>query len=75
MLQVGGLDPLRDEGIAFAEALKAAGNEVDLVLWPGLPHCFYMFTHFPQTKDYFTGTIAFVKKHADATPGGAKSKS
>ncbi|ETS81646.1 hypothetical protein PFICI_06648 [Pestalotiopsis fici W106-1] len=72
-VHAAGLDPLRDEGIAYAEALKAAGNDVQLAAYPGLPHCFYMFVGFKQTKDYFERVIGFVKKHADAGPGQAKS--
>ena len=66
MIQVAGLDPMRDEGLAYAEALKAAGNDVGVEIYSGLPHCFYMFTGFEQTKNYFRRVIAFVKKHADA---------
>jgi acetyl esterase/lipase len=64
VVQVAGTDPLRDEGIAFAEALKAAGVDVELKAYGGLPHCFTMFTAFPQTAEYYDRVIAFVKKHA-----------
>ncbi|KAI0134314.1 esterase/lipase/thioesterase [Xylariales sp. AK1849] len=69
LVQAAGLDPLRDEGIAYAGALKAAGNEVELNVYSRLPHCFYMMPGFKQTADYFTKTIAFVKKYADAEAG------
>ena len=36
-----GFDPLRDEGKAFAEALKAAGNAVDYVDYEGMIHGFF----------------------------------
>ncbi|KAI1842263.1 hypothetical protein JX265_006890 [Neoarthrinium moseri] len=74
LVQAAGLDPLRDEAIAYAAALEAAGNTVDLATYQGLPHCFYMFTGFQKTAEYFERTIAFVKKHADAEPGQPRSK-
>lgn len=44
-------DPLRDEGAAYAEALKAAGVAVDYACWPGLTHNFFtMFAAVDQGK-------------------------
>lgn len=38
LIQVAGYDPLRDEGIAYAERLMSAGVPVSLVDYPGLSH-------------------------------------
>ncbi len=39
-MAVAGMDPLRDEGLAFAQALRAAGIAVDCRLFPGVTHDF-----------------------------------
>lgn len=41
-----GLDPLLDEGRAYAEALAAAGVETDYAEYPGQIHGFFSFTAF-----------------------------
>lgn len=43
-LAIAGFDPLRDEGIAFAERLRKAGVPVSLRLHPGLVHTFANLT-------------------------------
>jgi len=48
-LIVGDVDPLRDEGLAFARRLIAAGTEVELHLVAGAPHGFDLVEHAPAT--------------------------
>jgi acetyl esterase/lipase len=44
VIAVAGHDPLRDEGVAYAERLRAAGVPVTLLEFPPLPHGFLRFT-------------------------------
>lgn len=40
LVYLAGHDPLHDEGLAYAERLRAAGNEVTLLEQPGMTHDF-----------------------------------
>lgn len=44
LIQVAGFDPLRDEGVAYAERLRAAGVAVELEEYPGLSHGYINMT-------------------------------
>ncbi|WP_457100908.1 alpha/beta hydrolase [Microbacterium sp. P5_E9] len=46
---VGGHDPLHDDGVLYAEALRAAGVEVELVDYPAMPHGFLNFPRFARS--------------------------
>ena len=50
LLILGDVDPLRDEGLAFAMRLIADGTEVDLHLLAGAPHGFDLVEHAPVTQ-------------------------
>jgi len=41
LIIVGECDPLRDDGIAYAERLKKDGNEVELTNYAGMVHPFF----------------------------------
>ncbi|EXJ84559.1 hypothetical protein A1O3_05228 [Capronia epimyces CBS 606.96] len=64
LIQVAGMDPLRDEGLAYAEALKAAGVPVTLKIYKGLPHGFYMFPQLKQSQEYWDSCVQFVQQVA-----------
>ena len=43
LIQVGEHDPLRADGVAYAEALRAAGVPVRLTEYVGMPHGYLNF--------------------------------
>jgi acetyl esterase len=54
-------DPLRDQGIAYADALRSAGNEVAMTMYEGLFHGFFsMFDLIDAGKAAFDDAIAAV---------------
>ena len=55
-------DPLRDEGVAYAEALANAGNEVEAELAPGMIHGFFsLFQAIPDAMPYIARAGARLK--------------
>ncbi|OAP61708.1 hypothetical protein AYL99_03911 [Fonsecaea erecta] len=62
LIQISGLDPLRDEEFAYADRLREAGIPVDIEVFPGLPHGFYTFPQLEATTKYFKKSAAWVKK-------------
>jgi acetyl esterase len=47
-IAVAEFDPLVDEGVAYAEKLRAAGNVVTLVCYEGMIHEFFKFGTFVE---------------------------
>lgn len=48
LIEVAAHDPLHDDGVLYAEALSAAGVEVQLVDFPAMPHGFLNFPRFAR---------------------------
>jgi acetyl esterase len=48
LIEVAGHDPLHDDGVLYAEALKKAGVEVVLIDFPSMPHGFLNFPRFAR---------------------------
>ncbi|HMS19866.1 alpha/beta hydrolase [uncultured Sphingorhabdus sp.] len=56
-------DPLRDEGMAYAEKLQAAGVATDAVIAPGMIHGFFsMFEAVPDAWEWIDRGAANLKK-------------
>ncbi|KAI1378957.1 alpha/beta-hydrolase [Hypoxylon crocopeplum] len=64
LIQCAGVDILRDDAFAYAEALKAAGVDVEIYGYKGVPHCFpAVIAKHPYTPVFYERYNAFLKKH------------
>lgn len=61
-IQTAEFDCLRDEGVAFADALKSAGNSVALDETKGTVHGFDMASHSPITACAVNNRISFLNQ-------------
>ncbi len=61
-----GLDPLRDEGKAYAQKLQAVGVKVTQTYEKALPHGFLNFSKaFPKARKIPLDTADFLRRHLD----------
>ncbi|WP_299551424.1 alpha/beta hydrolase [uncultured Tateyamaria sp.] len=61
---VAGFDPLRDEGLAYAQKLEAAGVKTELHLFEDLVHIFINIGgHVPAARRAFDQAVALLKKN------------
>jgi acetyl esterase len=59
-------DPLHDEGLAYAEKMRAAGVAVTLVDWPGAIHDFVLYqAMLPQAREALVESARAVKEAFD----------
>ena len=66
-VMLGGYDPLHDEGLAYAEKLKAAGVKVAIADYANLVHCFiYLQTVLPEAHEAVSKAARAVRTALDA---------
>lgn len=66
-VMLGGYDPLHDEGLAYAEKLRAAGVPVTVADHAGMVHCFiYLQTVLPQAHDAVADAAKAMRALLDA---------
>ncbi|KAM5370013.1 hypothetical protein ACJZ2D_008696 [Fusarium nematophilum] len=60
LVQVAGMDPLRDEGLAYAQALRNDEVNVELRVYPGMPHAFYIYPDLEPSREYFQTMVDWI---------------
>jgi epsilon-lactone hydrolase len=66
LIQVGGIEVLRDEAEKFAEVLAEAGADYELQVWPGQMHVFQMFHGLiPEADAAMREAARFIRRTAD----------
>lgn len=79
LLQVGSTELLRDEAIRTAQKARAAGVEVELELWPDMPHVFQIVSFLPESAQALEHIVQFVRSRtgwdvADSPPAATSPR-
>lgn len=62
VIMTADIDPMRDEGEAYAKKLEEAGNKVVLKRFSGVPHPFmHMDEALDQAKEFIRDTVRYIK--------------
>jgi acetyl esterase len=59
---VGEIDPLLDDGVRFAERVRAAGGEAELHAFAGMPHDFMLFLPIEEAAKSIAAMSEFLKR-------------
>ena len=64
LLQVGSIETMLDDTTVFAQRAKDAGVEVELEVWPDMPHVWPLFAPIlPEGQDAIQHMGEFIRKH------------
>jgi acetyl esterase/lipase len=68
LIQVGSDEVLRDDAVRMAERMRTAGCEVELEIWPRMPHVWHAFVPFvPEARQAIGRIGAFVRQRTGYT--------
>ena len=73
LIHVGDREILRDDSTRLAEHAREAGVEVELRVWPVVPHVWQLAQFLPEARQSLQAAVAFLKRHAAQQPAKAQS--
>jgi acetyl esterase/lipase len=63
LIQVGSDEILRDDAVRMAEKLRAAGSDVEIEVWPRMPHAWHLYARVvPEGRHAIERIGAFLEK-------------
>ncbi len=65
-VHVGQDEALRDDSIRLAEKARAAGVQVELRVWPGVPHVWQLLWRLPEAKRSIAAAARFLQEASSA---------
>ena len=68
LIHVGEREILRDDGVRLADHARSAGVEVDLHVWPVVPHVWQLAQFVPEARRSLDLSAAFLRRHLRAVP-------
>jgi acetyl esterase/lipase len=72
LIQVGSDEILRDDSVRMAERMRAAGCQVELEVWPRMPHVWHAFAPvMPEARQAIARLGAFIRRHTMAANSAA----
>lgn len=65
LFQVSSNEVLLDDSLRVARKARAQGVEVELEVWPSLPHAWQVFAHLPEARSALTHVGRFFRQHLE----------
>ena len=71
LIQVGSDEILLDDSVRMAERMRAAGCQVELEIWPRMPHTWQVWARvLPEARAAIERIGAFVQSKVEPGPAG-----
>lgn len=74
LIHVGSEEILRDDATRVAERAEAAGCDVSVEVWAGMPHVFQLYTRLPEARGSLDRIGSFIRSRTATPPAPRTSE-